>query len=375
MAGHAGCIANKVTTIACAIAPAWVKNNTECDGLRRMHSIFCNFIDRWAIRFAAARVSRRTGADPHLEMAQSLLQSPDFFAEGTPVAEMTFTGGKSFQFPSPVRTPFAENNLVHGSISRCGRNWRLRPAVILLHGWNDRLGYRHRLPWLAKCYNRRGVNSVMFELPYHFQRRPSQAGAIRNFISEDAGGTIQAAHQALAEINCMVGWLLQQGCPRVALMGFSLGGWLGGLAVCHDPRISSAALITPVSLMDRMIKESPLCEPVRRALKDHPMDLTRLNLPSHKPKLSRGYILLIGAEHDLFVPPETTGELWEAWGTPEYWILPQGHISILACSKKLKRAAKWIGLRLKMPDSGSGDMIRSADPSTSIHLPTAPLDT
>jgi dienelactone hydrolase len=339
-----------------------------------MHSIFCNFIDRWVIRFAAAKVSRQTGANPHLEQVQSLLQSPDFFAEGTPLPEVTFTGGKNFQFPSPVRTPFAENNLVHGVISRCGKNWRQKPAVILLHGFNDTRGYRRRLPWLAKTYNRRGVNSVMFELPYHFQRRPRQAGAIQNFISDDVGGTIEAAHQALAEINCLVSWLLAQGCPRVALMGFSLGAWLGGLAACHDARISSVALITPVSRMDRMVQESPLCEPIRRGLKDHPMDLSRLNLQSHKPKMSRGYVLLVGAEYDLFVPKETTGELWQAWGTPEYWSLPQGHISILASTKKMKRAAKWVGLRLKMPDSSSADLIRSADPASSIHFSDAELD-
>jgi hypothetical protein len=216
---------------------------------------------------------------------------------------------------------------------------------------------------------------VIFELPYHFHRRPRQSGAIQHFISDDVGGTIEAAHQALTEINGLVGWLLAQGCPRVALMGFSLGAWLGGLAACYDSRISSAALITPVSRMDRMVKESPLCEPLRRALKDHPLDLTSLNLQSHKPKPSRGYILLVGAEHDLFVPHETTGELWQAWGAPEYWNVPQGHISILACSSKLKRAAKWIGLRLKMPDSTSADSIRSADPASSIHFPAAPLDT
>ena len=340
-----------------------------------MNSSLSQLIDRWTIHFAAWRVTRQPGGDPHIEEARSLLQSANFFGEGTPVAEVTYTGGKNFQFPSPVRTPFPENNMVRGRISRCGKHWRRKPAVILLHGWNDRFGYRYRFPWLARCYNRRAINSVMFELPLHFQRRPRRSGAIRHFVSEDLGRTMEATHQALAEINAMVSWLLAQGCPRVSLMGFSMGAWLAGLAVCHDPRIASAALITPVSRMDRLIRDLPICEPIRRALKDKPMDLARLNLQSHKPTLSRGYILLVGAEHDLFVPPETTEELWEAWGKPEHWCLPYGHISILASSKTMKRAAQWTALRLKIPEAVSGDLLRVTPEPVATHFPAIRLDT
>jgi dienelactone hydrolase len=234
-----------------------------------------------------------------------------------------------------------------GRISRCGKHWRKRPAVVLLHGWNDRWGYRYRFPWLARRFNRRGINSVMFELPYHFQRRPRQ-GAVRNFISEDLGRTMEAAHQALAEINSVVNWLCEQGCPRVSLMGFSLGGWLGGLVACYNAKLSCAVFITPVSRMDRMIDEVAFCEPIRQALIRHPMDISRLNLVSHKPKLSRGSMLVVAAEHDVFVPEKTTEEFWQAWGNPELWSLPHGHISILASSSLMKRATKWLGLRLKL---------------------------
>jgi pimeloyl-ACP methyl ester carboxylesterase len=284
------------------------------------------------------------------------LESPDFFGDKAPLPVVSFTGGKNFQFPSPVSTDCHENNLVRGRMSRCGQHWRKRPAVVLLHGWNDRWGYRYRFPWLARHFVRRGINSVMFELPYHYQRRPGE-GERRNFISEDVGRTMEAAHQALAEINSMVNWLLAQGCPRVSLLGFSLGAWLGGLAVCHNPRICCAVLITPVSRIDRMIDDTAFCEPLRRALISKPMDLNPLNLGFHKPKLTRGNMLLVVAEHDMFVPAETSEELWEAWGNPELWSLPQGHITMLGSSSMMKRAGKWIGARLKIPEA-FGDGIR-----------------
>jgi dienelactone hydrolase len=320
-----------------------------------MNSFICQFIDRWVIRSATARMPRSTGADPHLDQAERLLQSPDFFAEDTPPAAITFTGGKNFQFPSPVVTDSPENNIVRGRLSRCGKHWRKRPVVILLHGWNDRWGYRSRLPKLSHSFGRRGINSLMFELPYHFQRQPAQ-GVMRNFISEDVGRTVEATHQALAEIAAITGWLLQQGCPRVAIWGYSMGAWLAGLASCYDPRISAAVLFTPVSRVDRLIREIAFCEPIRQALKTRTIDVSRLNLAAHKPKLTRGYILLVEAEYDLFVPAETTEELWQAWGNPELWRQPQGHISILGASRIMKRASKWVGLRLKAT-AADGDKI------------------
>jgi predicted alpha/beta hydrolase family esterase len=139
-------------------------------------------------------------------------------------------------------------------------------------------------------------------------------------------------------------------------MGNSMGAWLGGLACCHNDRISAAALVTPVSRLDRAVRELSFCEPLRRALQGKAMDMARLNLASHKPKMSRGFMLLVEAEHDLFSPPETTEELWQAWGNPELWHQAEGHISILASSKITKRTMKWIGLRLKLP-SGETEVI------------------
>jgi len=321
-----------------------------------MNQFLCQLIDRWVIRAAAARLPRATGAEAHFDEARRLLESPDFFGEKTPAAEMSFIGGKNFQFRSPVVTACAENNLVTGRISRCGKHWRKRPAVVLLHGWNDRWVYRHRFPWLARRFNRRGINSVMFELPYHHQRQPTQ-GVARNFISEDLGRTMEATHQALAEISSVVNWLSAQGCPRVCLMGFSLGAWLGGLAACYNPKVSCAVLITPVARMDRMIEEVAFCEPIRQALKRNPLDLNRLNLTFHKPKLPRAFMLLVAAEHDLFVPLETTQQLWEAWGNPELWHIAHGHITILASSRTMIRASKWIGLHLKVNEM-FGESIR-----------------
>jgi hypothetical protein len=99
-----------------------------------------------------------------------------------------------------------------------------------------------------------------------------------------------------------------------------------------------------------LIGEVAFCQPIREALKKGPLDLSRLNLASCKPKLTRGFLLMVEAEYDAFVPADTTKEMWQAWGNPELWSLPHGHITVLGSSSMFKRAVKWISLRMRVPE-------------------------
>jgi hypothetical protein len=42
--------------------------------------------------------------------------------------------------------------------------------------------------------------------------------------------------------------------------------------------------------------------------------------------------------------------MWQAWGNPELWSLPHGHITVLGSSSMFKRAVKWISLRMRVPE-------------------------
>ena len=55
----------------------------------------------------------------------------------------------------------------------------------------------------------------------------------------------RAMAQNVAEIRALTGWLLDEGCPSVGLLGFSFGGWLAGLTACSDARIACAVLTVP----------------------------------------------------------------------------------------------------------------------------------
>jgi pimeloyl-ACP methyl ester carboxylesterase len=51
--------------------------------------------------------------------------------------------------------------------------------------------------------------------------------------------------QAIAEIRALTGWLLEEGCPAVALWGNSYGGALSGMMACCDARLSAVVLAAP----------------------------------------------------------------------------------------------------------------------------------
>lgn len=304
-----------------------------------MLSFIAKWIDRRTIRLAGLQMRKRSASTPR---PYAEILAFDFSCKiVTASPEISFSSS-AFQFKSEIVTPWEENNTVHGILFPCGENWRTKPTVILLHGWNAEYSYRWQFPGFAKRLRRAGINAVAIELPYHSQRRPNRDGAVNDFICDDIPSMIQATQQSLADIRSLARWLRAQGSPRVGLWGFSLGAWLAGLAICASDEFDFAALLTPVVKMDRAISDLDFCEPIRRALEQTKVPLDRLDLISHRPKIPTEKILLIESRHDVFVPAETVEELWRAWNQPEIWRVNHGHISALFSPDISKRGVNWI---------------------------------
>jgi len=158
----------------------------------------CRAIDRMVIRAAAEALEDRE-CDPHITEATKLMADPAFMAFPVKLpSDFRERPERAFRFSSAVQSPWSENNVVHGKLYRAGNDWTKKPATILLHGWNGEGGYYWQFPYLARRLNRCGVNAAMIELPYHAQRRPSEPGAVRNFISRDLLRMVEATRQALA---------------------------------------------------------------------------------------------------------------------------------------------------------------------------------
>jgi len=310
-----------------------------------------------AIKLRSMRRRHANGQSPRLdsrlEEALQFLQGPDFLPAENQSARVEFDSDKSglhFRFPTPRPCDCAENNVVHGRLYRCAERWRERPVIVLLHGANGG-GYQSRLPSIARRCNRAGFNAATLVGPGQLQRRPRQPGALSG---PDYLRFAEAKAQAVAEIRALTGWLLGEGCPTVALWGLSMGGWLAGMTACRDARLACAVLAAPGVRLTLSFGEQIVWPRLREAMLGQraayeALNLTPLNLTTAQPVIPRENILLLEGIHDLFARSEPIEELWQAWGRPDIWRLPCGHMSFPSGAGFTDRVLRWLAPRLDAP--------------------------
>lgn len=298
-------------------------------------------LDRVVIRMARLHLEGRVAGASSPVAAGSIPSSPDFFVEAGPLEQVDFRGPQDFVCDSPMPGVAPECRRIHGKFYRSGSDWRRRPVVIMLHGWNGENCCRFLFPLLARQCCRVGISLLSFQLPCHGRRRAA-AGVGNDFISPDVSAMLGATRQAIADTRALIGWLQHQGCGPVGLWGISLGAWLAGLLVCNDDRLSFAVLMSPIVRMDRAIAELEFCAPIRRSLAGREIPFAGLNLTDHRPLLDRQNLLLVEGRHDLFAPRARVEELWEAWNRPPIERLHHGHISILVSWRAMMRALRFV---------------------------------
>jgi len=315
-----------------------------------MIAALAKFIDWYFLQVAAMLPSIRKCArgDAKLAEAVEFLNGPNFIPAESEAAEPEFTSNIHFRFPSPRPCEFEENKVVQGRLYRRAKDWQKFPTIILLHGGGDFLNHGYRFPRMVPAIHRAGFNAATLEAPYHFQRR------VRRIAAFDHLRVAEAFGQGVAEIRALTGWLLNQGCPSIALLGVSLGGWLAGLAATRDSRPKAMILAVPGVRRDYRATrgELMLWTPVRKALEQQQaareaLDQTPMNLRLGQPLIPKENILLIQGRYDLLEEAKQTDELWQKWEQPEIWRLPHGHISAQFVPGMTNRMLHWLTPRLE----------------------------
>jgi pimeloyl-ACP methyl ester carboxylesterase len=303
------------------------------------------FIDWSALQMAYAVTPLRHSPESKWRLAESLefLNGPDFIPAASDPARIEFDGRRHFRFPTPLPCEVEENNIVYGRLYRCAERWQERPVIILLDG-NPAIGYHTGFPLIARRFSWAGFNVALMVAPYQLQRRP------RRPVQENCLEFARAMAQYVAEIRALTGWLLDEGCPSVALLGCSFGGWLAGLTACCDARIAAAVMTVPGVCMT--YNQPIVWRRAREALQalrpaHEAMDATRLNLSLSTPAIPKENILLIVGIHDLFAKGQPYEELWQKWQQPEIWRLPHGHASAQLRLGLMGRVLRWLAPRLE----------------------------
>lgn len=202
----------------------------------------------------------------------------------------------------------------------------------------------------CRC-NRAGFNAVTLVAPYHFQRRPRQIGGSLGY--SDLLQFAQATAQAIAEMRAMTGWLMREGCPAVALWGYSMGAWYAGMAACCDSRLASVVLGAPCARMNPWLEKYAAGPRIRSMLQKvgqlcEKVNLTPLNLTRTQPAIPRKNILLIEGIYDLMCWKDDTEDLWQSWGQPDIWRLSHGHVGVCCgfVPGLPERVLRWLSPRM-----------------------------
>lgn len=306
-----------------------------------MFKFLATGMDRYVIWLAARALRGAKDLPPNREKAQALLDSDSYFLR-PPAPEITWKNDTDFEFDSLVATEFPLMDRVWGKFIRAGKDWRKKPSVVMVHGWNDEFGYTMRFPWLAKKFQSHGINSMFIELPFHLHRRPKGEGIPRDFVSSDLHSTARAAKQSLADIRATIAWLEQETSGKIALWGLSLGALLGGILLQIEERIKSGILMIPVYDLERAFCELDFCEPIHRSMQKGKLNMEKISLLHQKPLIPPEDILIIESQYDLFAPKDTVEQLWQSWDQPNIWRLKHGHISVILSAKILTLAVDWL---------------------------------
>ena len=242
--------------------------------------------------------------------------------------------GDRLSFPSAVRTPHPENNIVRARWFPSDTARGRRRAVLVLPQWNA--GAEGHVG-LCRLLNRLGITALRLTLPYHEERRPSELVRADYIVSANIGRTVQVCRQAVLDARRAVAWLDEQGYASIGILGTSLGSCLAMLTAAHEPRITAAALNHISPYFADVVWEGLSTAHVRQGLDGHIEleTLRRIWLPiSPFPFLDRvrdKRVLLVYARYDLTFPVHLSRMLVEEFRrrgiAHDLHVLPCGHYS------------------------------------------------
>jgi hypothetical protein len=210
----------------------------------RLNSVSTNRVVRpfewgleWTRQWPTALRLPQNGHDPHAYLKalnQAGLAASDEFFGYTPPPDFVLEG-KSLRFTSPVKTPYPENNTVHGQwFPAAHKPGRRKVAVVVLPHWNASAAQHGALcAGIAKL----GIHALRLSLPYHDVRMPAELERADYAVSSNIGRTIDATRQAVIDTRCCVDWLEREGFESIGIVGTSLGSCYAYLASVHDPRL------------------------------------------------------------------------------------------------------------------------------------------
>jgi pimeloyl-ACP methyl ester carboxylesterase len=256
-------------------------------------------------------------------------------------------------FPVAFPNEFQDSNTTYGEYFQ-PLNKSSTPLVILIHGWGDHSTIPMYL--LARALLKRGIASFILYLPFHSRRFPQEMKSRRYHLSQDewfAGYRI-----GVTDISQIVDWantMKEVNHDKIAVIGLSLGAFMGSIAMGIDERIKAGIFIVSGGNSGKIMQFSRFntfrkgykvpTEEYERYQKSYLEYLDKIVLQgwgnvlperqnffidplTYAHRLRERPVLMINARWDDFIPREATLDFWKACGEQKILWLPATHASI-----------------------------------------------
>ncbi len=261
------------------------------------------------------------------------LEAHDFDFELRPRQVLPVSGFEvlDLRFPSPVKTPHAENNTVHAEYYRPRRDGPF-PCVIVLDitGGNQELSRT-----IARHLAQKGVGGLFVQMAYYGPRRPP--GSKLRLVSTDVQHTMDAIRQTVLDLRCATAWMESRpevDRTRLGIMGTSLGSFIAALTAEMEPKLGRVAVLLGGGGFVDAYWDHPQTKPYRDLFtlvggtKEQVKEwLAPIDPLTCAANLKDRRVLIIGAKNDEIVPPKMAENLWEATGRQRIIWLNAGHYS------------------------------------------------
>jgi len=269
----------------------------------------------------------------HAYSAEAIEKSKEWF-EPEPARDYRIDADNVLTFTSAIRSPFSENNTVHGQVFRGKKK---EPAVLLLPNWNAKWhGQRGLCEWIQRL----GITVVKMSMPYHDRRMAAGHERADQLVGPNVGLTLQANRQAVQDAKLCLRWLEQEGFTKIGILGTSIGSSIGYITMVHDACVHAGGFFHVSTYFADVVSGGMTTNHVWEAMREHVIvdELREYWAPiSPMPYVERGLgagrkSFMVYGKYDPTFLPELTSQMLDALhkhgANPRTLELACGHYSL-----------------------------------------------
>jgi dienelactone hydrolase len=240
-------------------------------------------------------------------------------------------------FPSPMKTPWPENNVVPAELylPRAATAAKKMPAAVVL----DIMDGSAILPrMMARSAAQNGLAALYVPMPCYNDRRPPD-DAHKKMLRDDPSRAANGLRQTVMDVRrarTILASRPEVDGARVGITGISLGGIMTALCAGVDGQFARVAPILAGGDVADITFHAREARRIRAAMEDKGMtlaDAARVFAPveplTFASRVPPDRCLMINAANDEVIPRKDTEKLRRALGDPQILWLQAGHYSSL----------------------------------------------